>query len=81
MSKGKCSNEQLVIRIKAGIDVSDNMLQLWEQNRGFIATIAKKFCGYAEMDDLLQQGYLGLCQAVDAYDPDVGAPFVDYAAY
>ena len=40
------TNEQLVIRIKAGIDVSDNMLQLWEQNRGFIATIAKKFCGY-----------------------------------
>ena len=75
------TNEQLVIRIKAGIDAAENMLQLWEQNRGFIAMIAKKFCGYAEMDDLLQQGYLGLCQAVDAYDPDVGAPFVDYAAY
>lgn len=75
------TNEQLVIRIKAGIDVSDNMLQLWEQNRGFVATVAKKFCGYAEMDDLMQEGYLGLCKAVDAYDPDEGAPFVNYAAY
>lgn len=75
------SNEELVALVQSGVDVQANMLQLWEQNRGFIATIAKKFCGYAEMDDLLQQGYLGLCQAVDTYDPDVGAPFVDYAAY
>ena len=75
------TNEQLVIRIKAGIDVADNMLQLWEQNRGFVATIARKFCGYAEMDDLMQEGYLGLCKAVDAYDPDADVPFVNYAAY
>ena len=75
------TNEQLVIRIKAGVCVAENMLQLWEQNRGFVATVAKKFCGYAEMDDLMQEGYLGLCKAVDAYDPDEGAPFVNYAAY
>lgn len=75
------TNEQLVIRIKAGVCVAENMLQLWEQNRGFVATIARKFCGYAEMDDLMQEGYLGLCKAVDAYDPDEGAPFVNYAAY
>ena len=75
------TNEQLVIRIKAGVCVAENMLQLWEQNRGFVATIARKFCGYAEMDDLMQEGYLGLCKAVDAYDPDADVPFVNYAAY
>ena len=74
------TNEQLVIRIRAGLDVADNMLQLWEQNRGFIATIAKKFCGYCEFDDLMQEGYLGLCRAVDAYDPDEGVSFINYAA-
>lgn len=30
------TNEQLVIRIKAGADVADNMLQLWRQCRRFI---------------------------------------------
>ena len=75
------SNEELVALVQSGVDVQANMLQLWQQNQGFVATIAKRFRGYEDMDDLLQQGYLGLCQAVDAYDPDVGAPFVDYAAY
>lgn len=81
MSKGKCSNEQLVIRIKAGIDVADNMLQLWQQNQGFVATIAKRFRGYEDMEDLMQQGYIGLCQAVDGYNPDEGVPFINYAGY
>lgn len=81
MSKGKCSNEQLVIRIKAGINVAENMLQLWQQNQGFVATIAKRFRGYEDMEDLMQQGYIGLCQAVDTYDPDEGVSFINYAAY
>lgn len=81
MSKGKCSNEQLVVRIKAGIDVADNMFQLWQQNQGFVATIAKRFRGYEDMEDLMQQGYIGLCQAVDGYDPDEGVPFINYAGY
>ena len=34
------TNEELVVRIKAGIDVPENMLQLWEQTRAFIHTVA-----------------------------------------
>ena len=30
------TNEQIVIRIKAGIDVAENMLALWENNQGII---------------------------------------------
>ena len=33
MSSQKMSNEQLVLRIKAGENVADNMLQLWQQNK------------------------------------------------
>ena len=29
-------NEQLVARIRAGVDTADNMLALYEQNHGFI---------------------------------------------
>ena len=47
------SNEQLVIRIRAGEDTAANMLQLWKQNQRFIGMIAVKYSGYAEMDDKL----------------------------
>lgn len=33
------SNEQLALRIKAGEDVADNMLKLWQQNQGMIEEI------------------------------------------
>lgn len=81
MSKEICSNEQLVIQIKAGIDVADNMLQLWQQNQGYIASVAKRFQGYEEKEDLMQQGYIGLCNAVDGYDPDEGVLFLTYAGF
>lgn len=75
------TNEQLVIRIRAGIDVAENMLKLWQQNQGFIVAIAKRFQGYEDMEDLKQQGYIGLCQAVDGYNPDEGVPFINYAGF
>ena len=75
------TNEQLVALIRAGDDEADNMLQLWQQNRGFVYKMAKKYSGYAEMDDLMQEGYIGLCEAVRQYDPDKGASFIHYAAF
>lgn len=44
-----------------------------------IYKIAKKYAGIAEFEDLAQEGYIGLCQAVDGYDPGQGIPFVSYA--
>lgn len=81
MSKEICSNEELVIQIKAGIDAAENMLQLWQQNQGFITAIAKRFQGYEDMEDLRQQGYIGLCQAVDNYNPDEDTLFMTYARF
>ena len=72
------TNEQLVIRIKAGIDPAKNMLTLYENNKGLIFKIANKYQAYAELDDLLQEGYIGLCGAVDGYDPEDGS-FSNYA--
>lgn len=75
------TNEHLVVLIKDGVDVSDNMLRLWEQNRGFIGKIASGYRGYEEMDDLRQQGYIGLCNAVSSYRMEEGIPFINYAAF
>ncbi len=38
----KLSNEQLVIHIQAGIDTTENMVQLWQQNQGIIGKLAGK---------------------------------------
>lgn len=75
MSSQKMSNKQLVLRIKAGENVADNMLQLWQQNQGFIRSIAKKYAAYEEIEDLIQQGYFGMCNAVNGYDPENGGFF------
>lgn len=75
------TNEQLVVLIQSGESEADNMLQLWQQNRGFIATIARKYTSLAEMEDLEQEGYLGLYEAVRHYEPDKGVKFINYAAF
>ena len=80
-SQKTMTNEQLVIRIKAGIDVPDNMLQLWQQNRGFVHKIVNQYKAFAEEEDLEQEGYLGLNEAVNHYNPDEGVTFLHYASY
>ena len=75
------TNEQLVARIRAGEDKAENMLALWKQNKGFIYKTAMRFQGYAEIEDLLQEGYLGLCEAVQHYDSEQGVSFITYAAF
>lgn len=73
------TNEELVTRIKAGIDTADNMLALWQQNRCYIHSIAKRYQGNAEIDDLEQEGYLALYDAIDGYNVDSGYKFLTYA--
>lgn len=74
------TNEELVARIKNGIDVADNMLALWQQCRKFIYCIAKRYQGNAEIEDLEQEGYLALYYAIDGYNVDSGYKFLTYAS-
>lgn len=75
------TNEQLAVRIKAGDGVANNMGLLYEQTRAFIHTVAQRFRGRAELEDLEQEGYLALYSAVDGFDPDQGVKFLTYAEY
>lgn len=74
------TNEELVMQIKAGVDVNENMLQLWKQMERFVYRIALRYKAHAELDDLIQEGYLGLCEAVKYYDPEE-ASFIHYASF
>ena len=75
------TNEQLVIRIKAGIDTADNMLTLYNQVKAFIHTITWKHRSYEDVEDLEQEGYLALYDAIDGYDPEAGCKFLTYAEF
>ena len=74
-------NEQLVLRIQGGDNEAENMLQLWKQNKGFIAMMARRYSAGAETEDLEQEGYIALCEAVQHYDPGRGMSFISYAAF
>lgn len=75
------TNEQLVALIQAHVDEAENMLALWQQNKKFIYKMAMKYQSYAEIDDLNQEGYIGLCEAVRHYDQAYCASFIHYAAF
>lgn len=75
------TNEQLVIRIKAGENVAENMEALYLQVKNFIHGTALRYQGQAELDDLEQEGYLALYDAVDGYDPASGCLFLTYARH
>lgn len=75
------TNEQLVLRIRADENEAENMKTLWIQCRAFVAKMARKYSGYAEMDDLMQEGFLGLCNAVDHYEAEEGTKFLSYAGF
>lgn len=75
------TNEQLVIRIKAGENMAENMEQLYNQVKKFIHAIAWKYRDSGELEDLEQEGYLALYPAIDGFDPAAGCKFLTYAEY
>lgn len=76
------TNEELVKQIQKGINQVDNMEQLYKQNKGYIRKIAYKY-SYTKEDreDLLQEAYFGLYEAVQRYEDTAGILFMSYASY
>lgn len=76
------SNEEIVLQIQNGIDVTENQEKLWLKNKGFVNYMIKKTCGFSEdIEDLEQQGFIGLVTAAMKYKPDNGANFITFAGY
>ena len=75
------TNEELVEAIQKGINVQANMQQLYEQNHGLIFQWIRPYTYYAEADDLMQEAFLGLHEAVQRYDPGQDVLFMTYAPY
>ena len=75
------TNEQLVARIRAGENVGENMAQLYEQVKRFIHASAWRYRDSGMVEDLEQEGFLALYDAVDGYDDAQGVRFLTYAEY
>ena len=75
------TNEQIVQQIQNGSDVTDNIQMLYAQNLPLIRRIVKPYTAYEDMEDLLQEAYFGLLQAVQHYKMCENTLFMTYATY
>lgn len=57
-----------------------NISQIVHEQKGLVETIAKKYINSPlELDDLIQEGMIGLLAAINSYNPQKGASFSTYA--
>jgi len=75
------SNEELVKQIQQGINQADNLEQLYKQNKNYIYKIASRYAHADEIEDLMQEAYFGLYEAVQRYEDTAGILFMTYASY
>lgn len=74
------TNEELVQRIQDGAEDKTPLYgQLYDQNKGLIRIISKRYACGEPLEDMMQEAYFPLVSAADNYDPDKGASFATYA--
>ncbi|MGQ9455204.1 MAG: sigma-70 family RNA polymerase sigma factor [Armatimonadota bacterium] len=80
----KLSEEQineLVAKYKSTNDpaIRDTIVM---QYNNLVESVARRFLGAGEpLEDLVQEGYVGLIRSVDKYDPEIGVKFSTYATH
>lgn len=77
-STSELTKEEL-IRIKRGQRALNRMIS---GNLRMVAAIARKYSGivrHLSIDDIIQEGNVGLCRAAEKYDPSRGYKFSTYA--
>lgn len=75
------TNEQIVSEIRNGFSVTDYMQVLYDKNLPLIKTFIKPYTAYEPMEDLLQEAYFGLWEAVHHYEIDENVLFMTYARF
>lgn len=72
------TNEELVEQIQKGNNVQEHMGILYQQNQPFIRKVVNPFIERVDLEDLMQESYFFLVNAVNDYDPSVGVKFLTY---
>ena len=79
--QGVLSNEMIVEKIKSGKGDASDMSVLYQRNITLIRQIVSPYAAYENMEDLMQEAYLGLWEAVKHYDSSKEVLFMSYATY
>lgn len=75
-------NDQTALAIKAKAGDRDAMDKLIKCNLRFVLTIAKEYqYGNVDIEDLINEGNIGLIKAVDRFDATKGFKFISYAVW
>lgn len=75
------NNEKLVEQIKNGYHVTEFMQTLYENNLPLLKKFIQPYTYFESEEDLLQEAYFGLCNAVQNYDFSKNVLFMTYAKY
>ena len=75
------TNEQIVEKIRNGYSVTENMQLLYERNLPLIKRMIKPYTAYENTEDLLQESYVGLWEAVQHYETSENVLFMTYAGF
>ncbi len=71
---------ELALRVKKGETAARDLLV--RHNLPFVVSISRKYLGRgARLDDLIQEGNIGLLKAVEHFDPHKGTRFSTYAIW
>lgn len=65
--------------IQSGKDRTKNLERLYTQNYGLLLSIAKQFQNLDSLEDLIQEGFMGLLRAAELWDPEKGVRFSSFA--
>ena len=75
------TNEQIVSEIRNGYSVTDYMQLLYESNLPLIKKFIKPYAAYEPVEDLVQESYFGLWEAVQHYETSANVRFMTYVEY
>ncbi|MGB9619955.1 MAG: sigma-70 family RNA polymerase sigma factor, partial [Armatimonadota bacterium] len=80
----KLTDEQIQERLARYAGCRDRKIrdEIVLQYANLVEGIARRFLGACEpLDDLVQEGYVGLIRSVDKYDVNMGVKFSTYATH
>ena len=84
MAKKKIQSQENITRIveeiQNGNNVNENMLMLWKNVSYIVNILVRDTQGY-ELEDLKQEGFIAMYDAVKNYDTSKGVKFSTYACY